>query len=190
MSKKAPPAPIKTTPPTPLSKQTPKALEKKGFNAEDYVSISVPLEEVKDIKLAFDIFDGDGSGTIDPQQLKESFISLGFAGQNKFVYQILAELDEDQSGGIGFPEFLRLATAKLSDKDSRAEINKVFASFDLHKLGKITVMELKRVAQDLGEDMTEQQLEKMFAKADLDDDGFVTSDDFYNIMTHRVYWDN
>jgi Ca2+-binding EF-hand superfamily protein len=31
---------------------------------------------------------------------------LGFSGQNKFVYQILAELDEDQSGGIGFPEFL------------------------------------------------------------------------------------
>lgn len=27
-------------------------------------------------------------------------------------------------------------------------------------------------------------------KADLDDDGFVTADDFYNIMTHRVYWDN
>ena len=29
----------------------------------------------------------------------------------------------------------------------------------------------------------------MFIKADLDDDGFVTGDDFYNIMTHRVYWD-
>lgn len=29
----------------------------------------------------------------------------------------------------------------------------------------------------------------MFIKADLDDDGFVTADDFYNIMTHRVYWD-
>jgi len=29
----------------------------------------------------------------------------------------------------------------------------------------------------------------MFVKADLDDDGFVTVDDFYNIMTHRVYWE-
>lgn len=29
----------------------------------------------------------------------------------------------------------------------------------------------------------------MFIKADLDDDGFVTADDFYNIMTHKVYWD-
>lgn len=127
---------------------------------------------------------------IDPQELKEAFLNLGFSGQNKFVYQILAELDEDESGGIDFPEFLKLATAKLSEKDSRAEINKVFASFDVHKVGKITVLELKKVAQDLGEDMTDEELDKMFAKADLDDDGFVTADDFYNIMTHRVYWDN
>ncbi len=55
--------------------------------------MTIPIEQVKDIKQAFDIFDGDGSGTIDPQQLKEAFISLGFSGQNKFVYQILAELD-------------------------------------------------------------------------------------------------
>lgn len=50
-------------------------------------------------------------------------------------------------------------------------------------------MELKKVAQDLGEDLTDEEIEKMFVKGDLDDDGFITSDDFYNIMTHRVYWD-
>lgn len=48
---------------------------------------------------------------------------------------------------------------------------------------------MKKVAQDLGEDLTDEEIEKMFVKADLDDDGFVTADDFYNIMTHRVYWD-
>ena len=51
---------------------------------------------------------------IDPAQLKEAFINLGFTGQNKFVYQILAQLDEDQSGGIDFDQFLKLATAKIS----------------------------------------------------------------------------
>ena len=84
----------------------------------------------------------------------------------------------------------------MSDKDSRAEIEKVFTSFDINRAvicfllqGKITTLELKKVAQDLGEDMTDEEIQKMFVKADLDDDGFVTADDFYNIMTHRVYWD-
>jgi Ca2+-binding EF-hand superfamily protein len=48
---------------------------------------------------------------------------------------------------------------------------------------------LKKVAKELGEDLTDDELDKMFVKADLDDDGFVSSDDFYNILTHKVYWD-
>lgn len=45
----------------------------------------------------------------------------------------MAELDDDQSGGIDFAEFLRLATAKIGDKDGRAEIDKVFQSFDINR---------------------------------------------------------
>lgn len=124
---KAKPAPAKATP------QQPKAPEKKAWKAEDYASLTVPVEEVKDIKTAFDIFDGDLSGIVDPQELKRAFEQLGFEGSNKFVYQILAELDDDQSGGIDFAEFLRLATAKLGEKDSRAEIDKVWGSFDVNR---------------------------------------------------------
>ena len=45
------------------------------------------------------------------------------------------------------------------------------------------------MAKELGEDLADEEVEQMFVKADLDDDGFVTLDDFYNIMTHKVYWD-
>ena len=48
-------------------KQQPKAAEKKEWRAEDYASLTIPVEEVKDIKMAFDIFDGDHSGVVDPQ---------------------------------------------------------------------------------------------------------------------------
>lgn len=58
--------------------QQPKALEKKVWRAEDYASLTVPIEEVKDIKTAFDIFDGDLSGVVDPQELKRAFEQLGF----------------------------------------------------------------------------------------------------------------
>ena len=103
------------------------------FNPEEFVKPTIPREEVIEIKQAFDTFDNDRSGMIDPKELREAFTKLGFGSQNKFVYQILAELDEDHSGGIGFDEFFKLATAKISEKDSRQEINKVFNSFDIHK---------------------------------------------------------
>ena len=103
---------------------------KKEFNPDDYVTLTLPREEVIEIRRAFEIFDQDSSGIMDPAELKEAFVNLGFTGQNKFVYQIMAELDEDQSGGIDFAEFLRLATAKIGEKDTRVEINKVFTAFD------------------------------------------------------------
>lgn len=125
--KKGTQPPAKGTQPPPKGKATPAP---KAFNPDDYVTLTLPREEVIEIKRAFEIFDQDGSGIMDPAELKQAFIDLGFTGQNKFVYQILAELDEDQSGGIDFPEFLRLATAKIGDKDSLAEIKKVFTAFD------------------------------------------------------------
>ena len=169
---------------------------KKEFNADDYVTLTLPREEVIEIRRAFEIFDQDGSGIMDPAELKDAFVKLGFTGQNKFVYQIMAELDDDQSGGIDFAEFVRLATAKIGEKDSRAEINKVFTAFDPNRAvildliqGKFTVNELKKVAKDLGENLSDEDFDHMFQKADLDDDGFVTAEDFYNIMTHKVYWE-
>jgi Ca2+-binding EF-hand superfamily protein len=44
------------------------------------------------------------------------------------------------------------------------------------------------VAHDLGEDLNDQEIQNIFNKADLDDDGFVNGDDFYNILSHKVYW--
>jgi centrin-1 len=136
MKKAAPVAPAKTV-------QQPKAPEKKQWKAEDYVTLTLPLEEVKDIKTAFDIFDGDGSGTVDPQELKVAFQQLGFEGNNKFIYQILAELDDDYSGGIDFKEFIRLATAKIEDKSSRGDTDKIWLSFDVNKSVRILLFRVK-----------------------------------------------
>ena len=61
-------------------------------------------------------------------------------------------------------------------------------SYNFQK-GRITWDELKRVAVDLGEDVSDDDMKKLFAKADLDEDGFVTFEDFYNIMTGLVYFD-
>jgi centrin-1 len=99
-----------------------KPAEKKAFNPADYERLGLPKEDIIEIKQAFDIFDSDGSGQIDPTELREAFEQLGFTGKKKFIYNILAELDEDFSGGIEFEEFLRIATAKISDKDSKKEI--------------------------------------------------------------------
>jgi len=66
---------------------------------------------------------------------------------------MIADLDADGSGYIDFEEFLNLMTARISDKDSKDDIEKVFKLFDDEKTGFISLKNLRRVAKELGETM-------------------------------------
>ena len=50
-------------------------------------------EEVDEIKQAFDLFDTNGTGKIDPKELKAAMQSLGFDSKNHTIYQLIADLD-------------------------------------------------------------------------------------------------
>ncbi|CAD8065242.1 unnamed protein product [Paramecium sonneborni] len=167
----------------------PKKPEEKQFNPDIYVKQNLSRDEVIELKKAFDLFDDDGSGTIDPAELKGAFEELGLRAQNKMIYQVLGEIDQDNQGGFSFDNFIKLATAKQNLKETRGSLMRTFNLFDLNREGRITWDELKRVSADLGDDLSDEEIKKIFRKADLNDDGFVTFDDFYNMMTGRVYYD-
>jgi len=68
---------------------------------------------------------------------------------------MISDLDRNRSGSIEFEEFLDMMTARMSDKDSRDDIAKVFRLFDDDNSGVITLRNLRRVAKELGETMTD-----------------------------------
>jgi centrin-1 len=70
-------------------------------------------EEIEEIREAFNLFDTDGSGTIDPKELKAAMQSLGFEAKNQTIYQMIADIDKDGNGTIDFDEFLDMMTAKM-----------------------------------------------------------------------------
>ena len=78
-------------------------------------------------------------------------------------------------------------TARMSDKDTREDINKVFRLFDDDGTGPVTLKNLRRVARELGETMTDEELQEMVDRADSNGDGAVSFDDFYNIMTKKTF---
>jgi centrin-1 len=87
---------------------------------------------------------------------------------------------------MDFNEFLDLMTARVSSKDTREDLKKVFSLFDDEKSGYISMKNLKRVIKDLGENIDEHELQEMIEKADADNDGLVSEEEFYNVMTRKT----
>ena len=71
---------------------------------------------------------------------------------------MIVDLDTDGSGVIEFEEFLDMMTARASDKETREDIEKVFRLFDEDKTGSISLKNLVRVANELGDTMNEEEL--------------------------------
>ena len=67
-------------------------------------------EQKQEIKEAFDLFDTDGSGTIDAKELKVAMRALGFEPKKEEIRKMIADADRDGSGVIDFPEFLDMMT--------------------------------------------------------------------------------
>ena len=59
---------------------------KPKFNAKKYERPGLTEDEIEEIKEAFDLFDTDGSGSIDPKELKAAMQSLGFEAKNQTIF--------------------------------------------------------------------------------------------------------
>jgi len=155
-----------------------------GHGKKVYERPGLSQEEIEELQEAFNLFDTDGSGTIDSSELKAAMESLGYKQKNKMVYQMIENMKQKS---IDFDQFLDMMTARISDGDNRDDILKVFRLFDDDDSGAITVNDLMRVARELGETMTQAELKEMIDRADLDGDGVISPEEFINIMTKKTF---
>ncbi|CAO2613235.1 Cetn4 [Lemmus lemmus] len=136
----------------------------------------------KEIKEAFDLFDVDGSGTIDVKELKIAMRALGFEPKKEEIRQMIAEMDKEGTGTIGFEDFFAIMSVKMSEKDEKEEILKAFKLFDDDATGSISLNNIKRVAKELGENLSEEELQEMLDEADRDGDGEINEEEFLRMM--------
>ena len=78
-----------------------------------------------------------------------------------------------------------LMISHAGEKDSREDIEKVFKLFDDDNPNKISFRNLARVAEELGENIDDEELQDMINQADRDGDGEINIDEFYRIMKKK-----
>ncbi|XP_033016828.1 caltractin-like [Lacerta agilis] len=139
-------------------------------------------EQKQEVREAFELFDTDGSGTIDVKELKVAMRALGFEPKKEEVRKMVADIGKEGSCVIEFEDFLTMMTQKMNEKDTKEEILKAFRLFDDDGTGKISFKNLKRVSKELGENLTDEELQEMIDEADRDGDGEIDEQEFLRIM--------
>ncbi|NXW03853.1 CETN1 protein, partial [Fregetta grallaria] len=148
-----------------------------------------PLSEgqVEELREAFELFDRDGSGLIDVSDLKarncKSAAALGCELGREEMKRIVSEFSEEGSEKLAFKSFLQVMTQKMAEPCLKKEILEAFKVFDCDGTGKISFENLKVVASEVGEDITDEELQEMIDEADVDGDGEVDKQEFLRILT-------
>ncbi|KOO34086.1 centrin-like protein [Chrysochromulina tobinii] len=145
-------------------------------------------QQRSEIRQAFDLFDAEGQGVIDATALKVVLRALGFEPRKEEVRAMIASVDksENKEGFIDFNEFLELLQQKMCEKDTKEDAMRAFRQFDLDHQGRISCANLQVVARELGETMTDEEIEEMIIAADLDKDGFINEAEFMRILKKGV----
>ena len=115
-------------------------------------------------------------------ELKVAMRAMGFEPKREEVRRMIAESDRDGSGTISFETFQSVMAGKMHARDPKEEAIKAFRLFDDDETGTIILKNLRRVAKELGENMTDDELQEVIDFCDKDGRGEILLEDFCSVL--------
>ncbi|KAG5683701.1 hypothetical protein PVAND_012967 [Polypedilum vanderplanki] len=142
-------------------------------------------EQVAEFKEVFMLFDKDEDGSITMAELAVVMRSMGQRPTETELRNMVNDVDQNDNGMIEFNEFLQMMSKKMREGDSEDELKEAFKCFDKNNDGLISSSELRRVMTNLGEKLSEEEVDDMIKEADMDGDGQVNYNEFVMILMAR-----
>lgn len=104
------------------------------------------------LRSVFDLFDADGSGFVDVEELGLAMNALGFGMLPKEeVDALVAEATSEGNSRIEFADFRKLCKTRMSTRNSIEEMRKAYKLFDQGAKDQLTVDDFVAIAKELGE---------------------------------------
>jgi centrin-3 len=177
------------------ARETRQQLEAQNTNA----LADLTEEQREEIGEAFNLFDLDKDGYIDYHELKVAMKALGFDLPKQEILGILQQHGTPAAGHgaqgkqrqqqyaapgrqlLSFQAFQSLMAQRILSRDPQEEILRAFELFDEGGKGTITLTDLTRVARELGEALSHDELLAMIEEFDMDNDSAINREEFIQI---------
>jgi centrin-3 len=107
--------------------------------------------------------------------------ALGFDVDKDEVRRLMTEFDVEEKGQIDHDAFVQIMAEKYATRSEDQEISEAFKLF-ADDGSKISLKHMRRVARELGETISEEELRAMIDEFDRDQDGEINEEEFNYIM--------
>ena len=142
--------------------------------------------DYEELKITFEVFDEDHSGSIDPAEISAVLEKLGTQGRSPYVLNLIYALQE-KGKAINFEEFVEICGSRIGEVKTRDGIRRVFALIDKDENGIIDFEEFKNLSKYLKDNLTDDDVLEMMHSAHVQkktsaNEGF-TFDEFNQIVS-------
>ena len=140
-------------------------------------------EQIQTFKDIFSQFDRDGDGTLATKYVGTIMRSLGQSPTEEELHYIICKVDADRSGFMDFSEFVAMMANHMKEEtDTKEDICKAFKVFDDKGTGTIPIEELRFVLTNMGDALSEDEVDELIKQADQNKDGKVHYEEFVTKM--------
>lgn len=136
-----------------------------------------------DAKNTFHLYVKKDSDNIATKDLDKVFKALALQVDDDKLKDWADEMDEEATGLLSWEMFKELFERKLREDFDEKELKEAFRVLDSSKKGVIPVSDLRWILQNLGDDITEEEIEDMIAETDTDGSGTVDYEEFKSLMS-------
>lgn len=135
-----------------------------------------------DFQEAFTIFDKDEDGKINAKELGFVMRAMGHNLCETELRDIIKDVDADEDGAINISEFLMITPRYIKETNAEEELRQAFAVFDNEQKGFLDVEDLRRYMTNMGDKLSDEEVEEMLRHAPVDKDGRLYYHEFIKLM--------
>ena len=144
-------------------------------------------ESLESVQKAFKLFQDD-NGALKCDDLMFALQELKFDQQEPVIFDIIEEICSTNKVGLTYDKFVEKLNEQLQDRGSQKSTERTYGLFVEDPQSFLTYDSLKRVAREVGDNASEEEIKKIFNYASNNGQD-IPYEDFHSIMT-RGYMNN
>lgn len=141
---------------------------------------------LSEIKTLFSTFDKNKDGYLTSKEVA-ALLQSGKLSANvpyNTIQKVVREVEKRDKKMVNITQLMEVLGRHCSEFNPMADMMEAFKVFDKNGDGVISVSELRHVMNNLGERLTDRELQQMFRNADQDGDGEINFNEFLKMMTN------